>query len=241
MKVLPEAMAETLGNRISTGVEVTSIRGTAEGNYGVTFRDGNQNLTLLADVVLSTVPAYKAADLFGHFDENLSKHLNEIYYPPVLVLYLVYERKNVGQPLDGFGFLIPEKEERSFLGAIWSSVIFPNRSDETKSAFTIFIGGSRDSGFVDDVEQIVIDRARREFEVIMKISAEPVLISKRLWPKAIPQYNLGYVEHENFFDHFEKQHKGIFLGGNYRGGISVGDCIKNSELVANKIKQLLNV
>lgn len=240
MKVLPEAIAATLGNRISTGVEVTSIRSTAEGNYGVTFREGNQNLTLLADVVLSTVPAYKASELFNHFDEKIGKHLNEIYYPPVLVLYLVYERDAVGQPLDGFGFLIPEKEEKSFLGAIWSSVIFPNRSDTTKAAFTLFIGGSRDAGFVDDVEQMVIDRARREFELIMKISAEPVLISKRLWSKAIPQYNLGYVEHENFFDHFEKNNKGIILGGNYRGGISIGDCIKNAELIANKIKSIIS-
>jgi len=238
MKVLPEAIADKLGNRVSTGVEVISVRSTAEGNYGVTFRDGKQNLTFLADIVLSTVPSYKAAELFGHFDEALTKHLNEIYYPPVLVLYLVYDRKDVGQPLDGFGFLIPEKEEKSFLGAIWSSVIFPNRSDESKAAFTLFIGGSRDAGFVDDVEQMVIDRARREFELIMKISAEPVMISKRLWSKAIPQYNLGYVEHENFFDHFEKDNKGIILGGNYRGGISVGDCIKNSELVAQRIKNL---
>lgn len=240
MKVLPEAIADKLGNRISTGVEVTSVRKTAEGNYGVTFRDGQQNLTLLADIVLSTVPAYKAADLFGHFDETLVKHLNEIYYPPVLVLYLIYEKKSIGQPLDGFGFLIPEKEEKSFLGAIWSSVIFPNRSDESKAAFTLFIGGSRDAGFIDDVEQNVIDRARREFELIMKISAEPVLISKRFWPKAIPQYTLGYVEHENFFDHFEKDNKGIILGGNYRGGISVGDCIKNSEIISNKIKNIIS-
>ena len=232
MKILPEALKKELGNRVTSGVEVVSVRQTSEGNYGVTYREGEQTLTLLADVVLSTVPAYKAAELLGHFDETLIKHLNEIYYPPVLVLYLVYEKNSIGQPLDGFGFLIPEKEEKSFLGAIWSSVIFPNRSDESKAAFTLFIGGSRDAGFVDDVEQNVIDRARREFELIMKISAEPVLITKRFWPKAIPQYNLGYVEHENFFDHFEKDNKGIILGGNYRGGISVGDCIKNAEVVA---------
>jgi oxygen-dependent protoporphyrinogen oxidase len=238
MIVLPEAIKRNLGNRVYTGVEVLSVRKTSEENYGVTYREGEQTLTLLADIVLSTVPAYKSADLLGHFDETLVKHLNDIYYPPVLVLYLVYERKNIGQPLDGFGFLIPEKEEKSFLGAIWSSVIFPNRSDETKAAFTLFIGGSRDAGFVDDVEQNVIDRARRELELIMKINAEPVMISKRFWPKAIPQYNLGYVEHENFFDHFEKDNKGIFLSGNYRGGISIGDCIKNAELVVNKIKKL---
>ena len=239
MKVLPEAMAAELGNRISRGVEVTSIRKTAEENYGVTYRDGEQNLTLLADVVLSTAPAFKAAELFGHFDEQLIKHLNAIYYPPVLVLYLVYEKEVIGQQLDGFGFLIPEKEQKSFLGAIWSSVIFPNRADEKTASFTLFIGGSRDAGFVDDVEQLVIDRARREFEIIMKISAEPILVTKRFWPKAIPQYNLGYVEHENFFDHFEKDNPGIFLGGNYRGGISIGDCIKNAEVVAQKIKRLI--
>lgn len=241
MKVLPEAIANVLDNRLSTGVEVLSVKKTSEGNYGVTYRENGQTLTLLADVVLSTVPAYKAAEIFGSLDEMLVKHLNEIYYPPVLVVYLVYDKSSVGQPLDGFGFLIPEKEEKSFLGAIWSSVIFPNRTDESKASFTLFIGGSRDAGFVDDVEQNVIDRARREFEMIMKISAEPVSILKRFWPKAIPQYNLGYVEHENFFDHFEKDNNGIVLGGNYRGGISIGDCIKNAEIIVNKIKRLINV
>jgi oxygen-dependent protoporphyrinogen oxidase len=72
----------------------------------------------------------------------------------------------------------------------------------------------------------------------MNIKSEPIAVSKRFWPKAIPQYNLGYVEHENFFDHFEKDNKGIFLGGNYRGGISIGDCIKNAEAITNKIKNL---
>ncbi len=238
MKVLPEAITKKLGERVKTSVEVLSVRKTSEGKYGVTYKDAGQNLTLLADIVLSTIPAFKAIDLLGHFDDELVKHLNEIYYPPVLVVYLVYNRSAIGQPLDGFGFLIPEKEDRSFLGAIWSSVIFPNRTDEDKAAFTLFIGGSRDAGFVDDVEQKVIDGARKEFEEIMKIKDLPIHTSKRFWAKAIPQYNIGYVEHENYFDHFEKDNKGIILGGNYRGGISVGDCIKNAELVVNKIKNL---
>jgi oxygen-dependent protoporphyrinogen oxidase len=239
MKVLPESITKKLGRGVKTSVEVLSVRKTSEGKYGVTYKDSGINLTLLADVVLSTVPAFKAADLLGHFDNKLVKHLKEIYYPPVLVLYLIYDKSVIGQPLDGFGFLIPEKEEKSFLGAIWSSVIFPNRTDDNKAAFTLFIGGSRDAGFVDDVEKNVIDRARKEFEKIMKIKAQPVHTSKRYWAKAIPQYNIGYVEHENYFDHFEKNNRGIILGGNYRGGISVGDCIKNAELVVQKIKSMI--
>jgi oxygen-dependent protoporphyrinogen oxidase len=238
MQVLPKAIAGALGNRVKLKADVVSIRKTGEGKFGVTYKNDGQTLTLLTDVVISTVPAYKAADLFDDFDDKFKDHCADIYYPPVLVLYLAYNKKNVGQPLDGFGFLVPSKERKSFLGAIWSSVIFPNRSDEDSAAFTLFVGGSRDPGFVDDNEEAVIKRVRNEFEKIMKINGKPVYTSTRLWEKAIPQYKLGYVEHENYFDHFEKENKGIIISGNFRGGISVGDCIKNAELVVNKIKSL---
>jgi oxygen-dependent protoporphyrinogen oxidase len=238
MKVLPDAIAKHLDKRVKLSAKVVSVKKTGEGKYGVTYDDGDQKITLLTDIVLSTIPAYKAAEVLGHFDEELDKHLNEIYYPPVLVLYFVYDKKVVGQSLDGFGFLIPSKEEKSFLGAIWSSVIFPNRADESRASFTLFIGGSRDPGFVYDNENDVINRVRDEFESIMEITEKPILTSKRFWEKAIPQYKLGYVEHENYFDHFEKDNKGIFLSGNYRGGISVGDCIKNAVGVVRKIKNL---
>jgi len=239
MQVLPKAIAAVLGNRVKLNADVVSIRKTGEGKFGVTYKNGAQTLTLLADIVLSTVPAYKASDLFSDFDNKFKAHCADIYYPPVLVIYLAYNKKDIGQTLDGFGFLVPSKERKSFLGAIWSSVIFPNRSNEDNAAFTLFIGGSRDPGFVDDNEETVVKRVRNEFEEIMKINGKPVYTSTRFWEKAIPQYKLGYVEHENYFDHFEKENKGIIISGNYRGGISVGDCIKNAELVVNKIKSLM--
>lgn len=238
MKVLPEAIANHLGSRVKLNAEVVSIRKTADGNYGVTYNEGEQSLTLLTDIILSTIPAYTAAELFGNFEDGIKKHLNAVYYPPVLVLFLAYNKDDIGQPLDGFGFLIPSKEEKSFLGAIWSSVLFPNRAEDKKASFTLFIGGSRNPGFIYDDEKELIKTVRQEFEELMKIRGEPVHLAKRFWEKAIPQYTIGYVEHENYFDHFEKDNRGIFLGGNYRGGISVGDCIKNAELVLNKINSL---
>jgi oxygen-dependent protoporphyrinogen oxidase len=238
MQVLPKAIAGALGNRVKLNADVVSIRKTGEGKFGVTYKNDGQTLTLLVDVIISTIPAYRAAELFSDFDYKFKDHCADIYYPPVLVFYLVYNKKNVGQTLDGFGFLVPSKERKSFLGAIWSSVIFPNRSDEDSAAFTLFVGGSRDPGFVDDNEEAVVKRVRNEFEEIMKIIGKPVYTSTRFWEKAIPQYKLGYVEHENYFDHFEKENKGIIISGNFRGGISVGDCIKNAELVVQKIKNL---
>ncbi|MCZ6701602.1 MAG: protoporphyrinogen oxidase [Ignavibacteria bacterium] len=239
MKVLPEAIKTSLGNRVKLSAPVVSIKRTGDGNYGVAYKEGKQILTLLADVVLSTIPAYNAADLFGHFDHGLNKHLLSVYYPPVLVLYLVYNKNDIGQPLDGFGFLIPSKEDKSFLGAIWSSVIFPNRAYSNNAVFTLFVGGSRNPDFINENEEKLIKTVRNEFEELMKITGEPVYFAKRTWHKAIPQYLIGYVEHENYFDHFEHDNKGIILSGNYRGGISVGDCIKNAEIVVDKIKNLM--
>jgi oxygen-dependent protoporphyrinogen oxidase len=238
MKVLPEAIAGYLGSRVKLNAEVVSIKKTADGNYGVAYNEGDQSLTLLTDIVLSTIPAYTAGGLFGHFDVGLKKHLSNVYYPPVLVLYIAYNKDDIGQPLDGFGFLIPSIEEKSFLGAIWSSVIFPNRSEDNTESFTLFIGGSRNPGFIYDDEEELIKTVRGEFEELMNIKGEPVHLAKRFWEKAIPQYTIGYVESENYFDHFEKDNRGIFLSGNYRGGISVGDCIKNARIVADKVKSI---
>jgi oxygen-dependent protoporphyrinogen oxidase len=233
MIVLPNAFAKYLGNNLLLQADVQKIEKHSRG-YFLNVLHKDENISLEADVIISTVPAFTAAELFSGFDDGLKKHLEEIYYPPVLVQYLAYKKQHVKRPLDGFGFLIPSKEKKSFLGAIWSSVIFPNRTSDEYAAFTLFIGGARDPEIISLDKELLFMKVRGEFETLMKITGEPIFSSYRFWPKAIPQYNIGYVEHENYCNEFEKKFTGIILSGNYRGGISVGDCIKNSELAAEK-------
>ena len=238
MIALPKAIEKYFEDRIFLSSEVTSIDQNQNG-YTVSYQQNDIINKLYCDAVLSTNPSYSAAKLFSKYDKEFKTHADAIYYPPVLVYYLVYDRKKIKQDLDGFGFLIPAKENKSFLGALWSSVIFSDRTDETKAAFTLFIGGSRNPDFVKEDRETLLTKVRKEFEALMGITANPVFSSERFWEKAIPQYNLGYIEHENFFDDFEKRNPGIFISGNFRGGISVGDCIKNAEIVCNKIYENL--
>lgn len=234
MQVLPKAIARHLSGKVKFQSDVTSIKKII-GGYQINFTVEGEQQSLNCDKIISTVPAYIASNLFAHFDEKLPKHLNEIYYPPVLVLFLVYKKEFIRRPLDGFGFLIPSKEKKSFLGAIWSSVIFPNRSDDSTAVFTLFAGGARNPEIGSIDKEILIGKVKKEFEEIMKISGEPELQTYKYWSKAIPQYNIGYIEHEKYFDEFEKNNPGLLLSGNYRGGISVGDCIKNAKEVADKV------
>jgi protoporphyrinogen/coproporphyrinogen III oxidase len=127
-----------------------------------------------------------------------------------------------------------------FLGAIWNSAIFPFRANDDMTAFTLFIGGARSPELFDNDDGSYIGTVMREFGEIMKIEKDPVFISEKMWPKAIPQYSIGYIEHERYFDTFESNNPGIFLSGNYRGGISVGDCIKNSKLTVKRICEYAN-
>jgi len=228
MQTLPNAIAGALGDRVRYGCEVKEILKN-EGGYKVVVKHNGDEEIVLCKSVISAVPAYRAAEIFSMWDADLVKHLNDIYYPPVLVLYMIYNKKDIGHQLDGFGFLIPAKEKKSFLGALWSSIIFSGRTDDDKAAFTLFVGGSRDANLLKTEKERVIKTVRKEFEELMTIKAQPVFISSRYWDKAIPQYNIGYIEHEKYFEQFEQEHPGIILSGNYRGGISVGDCIKNAE------------
>jgi len=240
-----QTLAKALAAQMETGIRYqTSVkkieRGTSQ-KYKLTLESAKGLREVEADTVLSTIPAHRLSAAIQNLDESLSQHLNAITYPPVMVLYLAFEKKAIRQALDGFGFLIPGRERRSFLGAIWSSVIFPQRADDQYATFTIFVGGARQQGLLQEDLEDKKKKVIREFKEIMMIadSVEPILAESKLWNNAIPQYNLGYQEHEDYFQRFEVEHPGFFLGGNYRGGISVSDCINTSELNSQRILEYL--
>ena len=239
MYEFPKVLAEKLNVDIYYNATVTDII-KENNNYKILYTYNNQNKEIITQNLLATVPAYKLADLINKQDSLLSKKLQTIIYPPVIVLYLGYDKKDIKVKLDGFGFLIPSVEKKSFLGAIWSSTIFVNRAANEKASFTLFIGGARNLDLLEKNIEKLMEQVVKEFNEIMGIETAPELLSYKIWEYAIPQYNLGYIEIENAIENFEQKNEGFFISGNHRGGISVGDCIKNSEITANKILDYIN-
>lgn len=238
MSVFTNKLGEFLKDEILLNHQVRTIQKVDNRILIKVAENGNEKI-LETKSVLFTIPAYSTAEILRELDGYLFNHLTSIYYPPVLVLNAIYRKDKIGQPLDGFGFLIPEKEKKSFLGAIWNDAIFPNRGDDEFATFTIFIGGARQSKIFENGLENIISKVLLEFEEIMKIQTKPESIKYRFWEKAIPQYSLGYIEKEKAMDNFERKNKGIFLGGNYRGGISVGDCIKNSKIHFDRLSNFV--
>ncbi|MEW6195276.1 MAG: protoporphyrinogen oxidase [Bacteroidota bacterium] len=235
MQSFPKAIAARLKEQTHYECRVQNAERRI-GSWVVRYEQNGVLKEIVSDYVLSTVPVHAASKIFSSLDKEFVNHADNIFYPPVMVLYLGFKKDQIARPLDGFGYLIPSKEQKTFLGAIWSSTIFPNRCDDNKASFTLFVGGARSPYLFEMEKEKLIDKVLNEFKEITKVNGDPIFMKERLWQKAIPQYNIGYIEHENYFDKFEKENPGIFIGGNFRGGISVGDCVKNSDLVFNKIK-----
>ncbi len=238
MGILPKTIAAQFPEKIFYNCKVQKVTKDKDG-YAISYEKGGLIHTIKCDILLSTIPAHISADVYSEFDQNLATHFKDIYHPPVKVLYAAFKKSEIRTPLDGFGFLIPSREKKIFLGAIWSSVIFENRCSSTHAAFTIFIGGAKNSDvfrrFGSEIESKVLEELRH----VMQIDGEPVFTKSKMWERAIPQYNLGYNLHDEYFDKIEAENPRLLFSGNFRGGISIGDCFKNSKPAAEKVKKYL--
>ncbi len=240
MYTLPDAIFQKLKNNFQLNSKVENIipyRSDKSTKYVVNYYRNGEKKVIETDIVILSVPAYAAAKIINPIDPETSRFLEKIYYPPVAEVFLGYKNEIIQRNLDGFGYLIPEKEKRKILGTIWSSTIFPNRAPEGFSAFTTFVGGSRNPEIfeLDDIKLLEVTNS--ELKNIIGIKKDPEFLKVIRWEKAIPQYNLGYGNVLNVIEKFERNYNGVFICANYRGGISVGDCIISSD---KTVKRILN-
>jgi oxygen-dependent protoporphyrinogen oxidase len=234
LQTLPDALHRALGDCISTGCAIRQITRT-EAGYSVTLESGE---LLEAPVLLSTVPAHTFSSLPMEFARNLSPTLEAIIHPPVAMVFTGFDQPPGGIERDGFGFLVPAKEHRQILGCIWSSTIFEGRTPA--AGLTTFVGGSRQPELArlsdSDLGSLVLG----ELRALMGVTSTPRLIAVQKWEKAIPQYQVGYGRKMDAISSFESDTPGFFVSGNFRGGIAVPDCVKQSRAIADRISDFLS-
>jgi oxygen-dependent protoporphyrinogen oxidase len=214
---------------------VDEIIRLSDGRFSVRGIRRGAPAEVTADAVVVAVPARVAGQLIRPLSAAAADVLGSIFYPPVSEVFLGFPAAAMTRPLDGFGYLIPAKEERRILGTIWSSSLFPGRAPQGHVALTTFVGGSRQPRLagIDDGELIRI--VLEELRAIMGVAGDPVYTNIIRWERAIPQYNLGYQAAMKEVDSLETRMPGLFFCGNFRGGIAVGDCVMSGERTARRI------
>ena len=240
MEVFPAALARAMGGGIRNRCEITDVRYGTEGEYEIhNVHEGESTVVQAPAVVLAT-PAHPAARIVKGVSPAVSSRLEAVFYPPVGEVFFGFRQDQIGRDLDGFGFLVPEKERRRILGTIWSSSLFEGRAPDGHVALTTFVGGARQPGLMDLDDDRLRMLVLEELHSLLNIAGEPVFTSITRWKKAIPQYNLGYEATLKAIDDCEAANPGLFFCSNFKGGIAVGDCIVNSEKTATRILEHLS-
>ncbi len=187
------------------------------------------------DLVVLALPATALTQLsFGTLGERPLAILDGIPQPPVSSLFLGYRREQVAHPLDGFGGLVPAVEHRAVLGILFSSTLFPERAPAGHVGLTIFAGGLRQPDTARLTTEALLARIAPDLRDLVGVNTPPVFVNHTFWPRAIPQYVLGYERYLDALNQVELSTKGLFIGGNVREGISLQDCIKSGEKLARK-------
>jgi protoporphyrinogen/coproporphyrinogen III oxidase len=246
MQVLPRAIGNSLGKTLLFNAKVTGIRNLTTARdevphepdirrYLVEYLSNGKKEEMEADIVIFAVPAFDASPIIKLLSRDTANVLSSIYYSPVISIFLGVKREDVGHKLDGFGFLLPSKEKRKILGCLWNSCLFGNRAPAGLVALNAFIGGARQPELTGLNDEQIIQITLDELKSIMQFSGKPVYLNITRWQKSIPQYEIGYQQKMDVLAQFEESNQGILLAGNYRGGISVGDCVQNAHEIAEAV------
>jgi len=239
VSTLTRTLAEKLSTHLSTRTPVsTIIPATApDRGYEISIvRAGREETIQVRAVILST-PAYTASRLLSAVSSPLAHTLSGIAYAPVAVVAAEYYAQQVGNSVQGFGFLVPRTQKLHTLGTVWNSSLFPGRAREGRVAMTSFAGGSTDPDIVALPENQIAAIVNEENARVLKISGPP--LSSAVWrhPKALPQYSLGHVYAVESIRDAERAHPGLFFAANYLEGPSLGKCVDVGNQTADAVRE----
>ncbi len=186
-----------------------------------------------ADSIVLCLPAHQIAKLLGESYPQVAKDLSEIYYPPVSLVYSAYKKKHVKHSLLGFGALHNHLEPSNTLGTIFSSSVFPERCPADEVLLTTFVGGALYPNRATQADRALLDSVLEDHQRFLGVKNEPVFQQIKRWERAIPQYEPSILKAWSKESLLQKH--GIWLGGNWIGGIAVGACVERAFELANEL------
>ncbi|MBL6945843.1 MAG: protoporphyrinogen oxidase [Rhodospirillales bacterium] len=235
MSGLPQGIAEKLPpGTIATGLRAQSIEHSG-GTWRVLLAGDGGNAEETGDVLILALPADETARLIAPLSAEAARIIGDIPYVSISSVGLGYAREQIGHSLDGFGFLAPRVEGMRTLGALFSSTLFDGRAPQDHVLMTAFIGGAHDAKECDLPTDTIFELVEADLAAALKIDGKPVFRHISRYGRAIPQYTLGHLDRISDADRQLQPFAGIYLRGNWRDGISVADCVRAGEDLADRV------
>jgi oxygen-dependent protoporphyrinogen oxidase len=236
LQVLTDTLAQQLVGDLRCVCKVLAIERKAN-SWIVTGRAKGTNLETEHSAVVFTGTSHAAPEIRLAGDGRAIdwSALGEIKYPPVASVVLGFKREDVTHPCEGFGMLIPKIEGFRILGTIFSSSLFPNRAPAGHLTLTSYVGGERYPELASLPQDKLVELVCEDLRVLLGVRGKPVFAHSVFYPRAIPQYNVGFGRFKELMNDIEAKAPGIFFAGHYRDGVSLSDSIVSGCKVVERV------
>ncbi len=238
-EILIRALSHILGPSLHAGAGITEISAQNGGSFSVQFEAKSASESISTKSLILATPTDITEKLLSQLDSSFESLLAPIDYAPVAVVSLGYRASDIDHSLDGFGFLVPRSSGLRVLGTVWNSSLFPGRAPRGHALLTSFVGGATDPSAASLSAEALTSLVHREISPILSIAAEPVFSNVAVWPRALPQYNLGHGDRLAAVAKLLRNHPGIWLAGNYLRGPAIGSCVEQALAVAEEVREAL--
>ena len=209
--------------------EVVSFEKKKNSKYELRLANG----TIEAESVVFALPSYALSDIVRQYDCDFSKTLNLIEYAPLNVVSFGFDRNNLPEIVNSFGYLFNLNDIKDVIGVLFDSSIFKNRAQNDKLLVRIMVGGDikRKSAFRKNIYETAVKELQRSAEIFTPFEYAHSMMHQ----KAIPQYYLNHKYIVEQVKNFENLNRGVFIIGNAFYGVSLNDCVKAAYNLMEKI------
>ncbi|MGE5486587.1 MAG: protoporphyrinogen oxidase [bacterium] len=187
-----------------------------------------------AEHVVLACQAYEAGELLETLDGELARLLAGVQYSSSITVSIGYEKRTLGHPLKGFGFLVPKRERRTMMACTWVANKFSYRVPDHLAVLRCFAGGE-DGVPLEESDEAIVRAMRDDLRHIMGVTAEPLFARVARWPRSMAQYTVGHAARIARVDAHVARLPGLHLAGNAYTGIGIPDCIRMGKAAAEAI------
>ena len=212
---------------VLTNESVLTVTRLAQG-WKVKSRNIAGNLSeLVCDEVISTIPVDQISNITW---ENIKgrenfNNLTKVTYFPLSMVFLGMKKDSIEHNLDGFGFLVPRKENLSILGTLFSSTLFENRAPKGNILLTTFVGGERMPDFALAPDKQIYDAVEKDLSKLLGMKNKPDFRHIKRWEKSIPLPDLKMGVRAKAANELSLLNLGLKFSGSAFSGVSLPNCL----------------
>lgn len=232
---LPRAIALKLGEAYQGRAEALTVSAAPGGEWAVRVLRPNGEEIWKTPRLVVAAEGHQSAEWLRPHNAELATALDAVRYNQLAIVSLGIDAAGAALP-PGFGFLAPRRQGLNILGCITNSNFIPSSAPPRCATMAVFTGGDLEPGVLDLEDQKIVEVVIRDLRKALKWDGRVKAMHIQRWPRGIPQYDMNQGAREALFERAEADRPGLYLAGNWRGGVAVGERVERMKELAARMK-----